>query len=408
MTRFADMTWPERALLLCGVLMFVVCCCGVLTADVLPVKPRDGTLALLGLCALPLLLSRKQYCVPALLLMTLPLLRVADAALLQRFDIRELGDQKAAVMNMLPPVLVTFTTLIILSSRVGRRFAVWSATTLILVIVASNLYEWLGYAHWSSIQNRVAGFHRHPNTGPTYALLCLGVLYALSPRFWTNLGLTLLAGIPTMLSISRSCTVIYFGVAGLYVLLNARRHARGLIIVALALPPVFSAWLATVQASATHGRIRPDEFTEGRLAAIYKFDVQGLKSQERGKDLADGWRAVWKSPVWGYGTGCAAGERWQPHNQIVALWLELGIGGVLIYLAQLLFALVLSARMGLRAGWCLLPLFLDIPCLHWLTDMPPYWFALAVAYHELVQHRIAFQVRDEAPEPPVWHLQSAH
>ncbi len=115
------------------------------------------------------------------------------------------------------------------------------------------------------------------------------------------------------------------------------------------------------------------------------------------KDLADGWAAVWLRPMWGYGTGCAAGERWQPHNQVVAIWLELGIFGVLIYALQLLVPTVMCAMGGFRQGWCLLPAFLDIPCLHWLPDMPMFWLSLAVCYAELFKHRVEFRVSDEAP-----------
>lgn len=391
------LTWPELALLLTGVLLLVVYNSGVLTAEVLPLKPRDGTLALLALCVVPLLLSRKQYCVPALLLLTIPLLRLADAALLRRFDMHELGNHNASVANLAAPVLITAAMLVIYSSRIGRRFAIWGSVALILVIVGSNLYEWLGYAKWSSIDNRIAGFHRHPNTGPTFCMFCLTILFTLNKRFWWNMLMVLLSGIPTMLSISRSCTMIYFGVTAIYIAVNARQHWRGLLLVALMMPPVFSAWLAAVEARATHGRIRPDEFTEGRLAAIYKFDLKGLKSQERGKDLADGWAAVWLRPTWGYGTGCAGGERWQPHNQVVALWLELGIFGVLIYVLQLLVPTVACAMGGFRQGWCLLPAFLDIPCLHWLPDMPMFWLALAVCYAELFKHRVEFRVNESEP-----------
>ena len=134
---------------------------------------------------------------------------------------------------------------------------------------------------------------------------------------------------------------------------------------------------------------------EGRFDAIYNLDVNGLKSAERGKDLEDGWEAVWRSPMWGYGPGATTGEVWQPHNQVVAIWLDIGILGLVLYAVQLLVPLGLCFANGFRGGYCLLPVFMDIPCQQWLVDMPCYWFALGVCYAELMPHRIALNFRGD-------------
>lgn len=377
--------------------MFVVYNCGVLTAEMLPVKPRDATVALIAISFAPLLFCRKQYCTAALALMTLPLLRLADAGFLQRYSIQELETHFAAVIKMAGPVMITGISILTYSSRIGRHWAIISAIGLILAITGSNLYEWMGYAKWSSIPGRMAGFHIHPNTGPTYCLLCLAILYTLNPRFWWNIMLTAVAAIPTALSISRSCCVLYFAVVAVYLALHFREHAKGLIILVCCAPPLIGTWFTIVESRASAGRLRHDEFIEGRFDAILRGDVEGLRSVERGKDLEDGWAAVQRQPVWGYGAGCATGERWQPHNQIVALWLELGVFGALIYVMQLLIPLVLCASQGFRNGWCLLPSFLNIPCLHWLVEMPPYWLALAVCYCALIRQRFEIRVSENAP-----------
>ena len=39
--------------------------------------------------------------------------------------------------------------------------------------------------------------------------------------------------------------------------------------------------------------------------------------------------------LWGHGTG-AGTSVWKPHNQIVSLWIDIGIPGVLLYIGSLL------------------------------------------------------------------------
>ncbi len=397
-----DLLLVERVMLAAGVLMFVVCNCGILTAEVLPVKPRDGTLAMLSICALMLCVCRKFYCLPWLGLLVLPLARLADAALLQRYTMTEMGDHLSGVINAASPLVVFCTILAVYSTRAGKLFAIWGCASLILTIASSTFYEWLGLGHWTSIPGRMAGFHLHPNTGPTYSILCLTIVYTLNKRFWINMSLSAITILPTMLSISRSCLLMYFAVVGAYVIFNFPKHYKGLLLIIALAPTLIGAWLAAVEASATHGRLRKDEFIEGRFDAVFQGDFEGLKSAERGKDLEDGWAAVQKQPLWGYGLGCACGAVWQPHNQLVSIWLEIGFLGVVAYLIQLMVPLLacLWRRFPGGGGWCLLPAFLNIPCQQWLLEMPPYLFALAVVYGEVFPHRVTLLFREPAVSEP--------
>ncbi len=391
--RSVPFTLAEKALLVSAVAMFVIYNCGILTVGMLPIKPRDGTLLLLGATILPLLFCRQRHCLPALAVMIIPIWRVYDALFLRRFEIKgEEGGHIVGVLQMAVPGIIAGVAILVYGTRVGRLFAIAASVGLIVVCVASDLYEWMGFAKYTIVPGRMAGFLEHPNTAPTYGIMCLTVLYTLNKRFWWNMFMSFLVAIPAVLSISRSCMMIYFATVAIYVVLNFRAHFKGLLITAAMVPPVFLAWVGAVEASASHGRIRHDEFTEGRFEAIYKFDIDGLKSAERAKDLQDGWDGVWASPAWGYGPGGSRGERWQPHNQIVALWLDLGVLGMAVYVIQLLWPLIVSAMRGFPGGYCLIPAFLNVPCQHWLVEMAPYWFVLAVAYAEIFVHRVEIRM----------------
>jgi hypothetical protein len=82
-----------------------------------------------------------------------------------------------------------------------------------------------------------------------------------------------------------------------------------------------------------------NEDVGSRLQAIYDLDFEKIKSPERAKDLQDGWEAVSRAIMFGHGTG-AGTNRWQPHNQFVSIWLDIGIFGV-VFFAGLLFTLAL-------------------------------------------------------------------
>ena len=85
-------------------------------AGVLPFKPRDYTLLTLAAAGVMVLLNKPSICPPAFLMLTVPLLRVLDAAFLQRFTITALGDHSVVVMSLLSNFLVTFTTVLLLST----------------------------------------------------------------------------------------------------------------------------------------------------------------------------------------------------------------------------------------------------------------------------------------------------
>lgn len=356
----------------------------------MPVKPRDYSLVLMGAIFFLLALGRPRFCLPAFALLLPPLLRVMDAAFLRRFDVSLLGDHSVFVMNLLSSWLVSFTAVAVLASPHWRRIAIWVAAAEIVFLNASIYYEAAGLAAFTRIPGRLSGFPVDPNDGPITTCLMLGVLFTLQPSFWKNLALTAFATPAIALTMSRSGMAIFAFMAGLYVLLNARRHFTGLVIIGILSVPLAVggvAWLAQRPGS---GPMK-DENTQSRMQAIYELDFEKLKSPERAKDLADGWEAVGQKPVFGHGTGSGTAW-WQPHNQFVAVWLDIGLPGVLLYAGALLTFTALCLFNRLQGVFCLIPVWLYIPCSQILMDAQQYWFCFAVAVSVLVPGRVALRM----------------
>ena len=68
-----------------------------------------------------------------------------------------------------------------------------------------------------------------------------------------------------------------------------------------------------------------------------------------------------------------------PHNEVVSLWVDLGLLGPILYCSMLGYLLWRSLRTGLRGFFCLIPVFFFIPFSQVLVELPSYWITAAVA-----------------------------
>lgn len=355
----------------------------------LPVKPRDYTLLMLAALFGLLAISRPKICLPSFILLTPPLMRVLDAAFLRRFDVNFLGEHSVFVMNLLSAWLVSFAAVALLASPHWRKIAYWLAAGTLIFVNLSIYYEAAGLAEFTRIPGRVSGFPVDPNDGPITTCLMLGICLTLQPAFWKNLALIAFATPAVALTMSRSGMAIFAFMVMIYILLNARRHFTGLVLITIACIPLAAGGVAML-AQRTGGGLVKDENTKARLQAIYELDFEKIKSPERAKDLADGWEAVGQKPLWGHGTG-AGTAWWQPHNQFVAVWLDIGLPGVLLFAGPLLLLTLLSAVNRMQGLFCLIPVWLFIPCSQVLLDAQQFWFCLGVAACVLIPGR--FSVR---------------
>lgn len=364
-----------------------------------PIKPRDFNAAL-GLVVIVLAcLNRPAFCLPGLALLTIPMLRFFDALVLQRYAPAEYADSAVFVLMLAGYLLVSLVAVFSLGASKGRQMAILVAALTIVTCAAANLYEWLGFAAFTRIPGRMAGWHIDPNESPIVMCLMLGILFTINGRYWWNLVLIGIAAVGIALTMSRSGMAVFAVMSGIYLILHLRERLIGMTIMGVLGIPLLIVCIGVLWASSDRQGILRNPDTAARMRAIYELDFEKLKSAERAKDLRDGWEAALKKPVLGYGVG-AGTLQWWPHNQLVTQWIDLGIIGVAHYIGALLVVSLVCALKRLRGGFCLLPVWLFIPCSQVLIETPAYWYAAAVACAVLFPKRYSIRLRGERSALP--------
>lgn len=345
-----------------------------------PLKPRDFNI-LLGVLTLVLLFfNGPRFCLPALALVTIPLARVLDAAFLQRYIQIEFGGQSVYVFMLAGYLVVTTAAVLSLSGSRGPQSAVLVAGIAIVVNSAMNLYEYLGFATYTRIVGRMSGFHIDPNHSPIIICLMLGILFTFNKRYWWNMALMFIGAVGVALTMSRSGMAVFACMSGIYILLHFREHKAAMLALAAGSIPLLAIGIGIMGATSTRQGLAKNEDTTGRMEAIFNGDFEKMKSPERAKDLADGWEAVTRRPISGYGTGAGdGGDTWQPHNMFVTQWIDLGLFGLLQYVGALLTITIMCVTKKFHGGFCLIPVWLFIPCSQVLMETPAYWYSFAVA-----------------------------
>ncbi|MBX7208732.1 MAG: O-antigen ligase family protein [Verrucomicrobiaceae bacterium] len=359
-----------------------------------PLKPRDFNIALTLVVLALLPFNRPRFSLPALALLTLPLGRVLDAAFLRRYVQIEFGAHSVYALMLVGYLIISIAAVLSLATSKGRQTAILVAAAAIVVNSAMNLYEYLGFASFTRITGRMAGFHIDPNHSPIIMCLMLGILYTVNTRYWWNMALALVAAVGIALTMSRSGMAVFAGMTALYVLLHFREHKAGMITLAAVAVPLLAVGIGILGATSTKQGLHKNEDTAGRMEAIFSGDFEKVKSPERAKDLADGWEAVTRRPITGYGTGAGdGGDTWQPHNMFVTQWIDMGLFGLLQFAFALLATTAMCMAKKFRGGFCLMPVWLFIPCSQVLMETPAYWYCFAVAAMVVFPRRYSLSLR---------------
>jgi O-antigen ligase len=401
---FADATLPKTPEPFLQRLIIWVCgtILGLLAADVViglynvglsPLKPSLFTLAAVASCVGLSLLSGIKFAPVSFLILLLPSVRLFDAALLSR-SVTTLQGQVG--MDHLRVMLVIVATLAVLSTDPGMRAVRWAAILSMVMTTGSEIAEMMGLAKFTSIDGRYAGFNSHPNFPPVLLCEMLGICFALCRNFKFNCVLIALAFVGVALTYGRSGFVVLVLMAGVYILMNARKNLPFLALMAAICIPAAGVGFAILQSQTEQGIVK-DKNTSERLEAIYELDFEKLKSPERAKDLADAWEGVMQKPLLGHGTG-VSGVLWAPHNEYVSLWLEMGIPGLLLFVGTLGLMVFRSITTGGRAGYLLFAIIAYTPAGQGRIEMPHYYLALATAAFILwpERYRIALTSPDKS------------
>ena len=254
------------------------------------------------------------------------------------------------------------------------------------------------YADWSVIGGRPAGFVAQPNEAIIVVCLMLGIVLTLNKGFWSNALMIAISAVGVGLTLSRSGLVVFALMVMLWLVTNLRQHTvKILIIVGISVPAVIAGF-AVLEHMASSRNFGTDTNAKDRVAAItgiFTGNTDKMESSERSKDLQDGWEGVTDAPIFGHGTGCAS-SHWQPHNQWIAIWLDIGVGGLILYAGTLLFLTVRSLLAGGRGIFALVPLWLFSVFSQNLVEMASYWLCAGVAASVVTTSRFRLALRNEA------------
>jgi O-antigen ligase len=357
-----------------------------------PIKPRDLTLGLAAVLGVLIWMHRPAFSPLALALLILPTLRVVDCAVLKRFTHEALGDHSYLVFGLSLVLLVSVMAVLCMATEHGRRIALWTAIAVILIDTGSLVYESMGYGKYTSIPGRVSGFLRQPNDAIIVMCLMLGVVFTLNKKFWLNAALIAVAAVGVVLTLSRSGMLVFAAMLAVFVLFNLKDHGGKILLVAAISVPLAAAGLAWFIHTATSASFGTDANIKNRIEAIFGGSTDKMASDERMKDLHDGWEAVTDSPLFGHGTGCAS-SMWQPHNQWVAIWLDIGVVGPVLYGLTLLTLTALCLFKKGEGIYLIIPLWMFSVFSQNLVEMAVYWFTASVAAHELSSARFRLVVK---------------
>lgn len=347
---------------------------GSYDAGISPIKPIFFTLGSVFLCISVSLVNKPRVCLAVLGVALLPAVRLFDAAVLRRFDS---SHQDQIAMDLMRMMLVFIAMAAVFSTEKWQKTALWAAVSAMLLTTGSEIYEMLGFAKFSSIPGRYAGFNSHPNFPPVLLCEMLGIIFALSKNFRFNCLMIAVAVPGVALTYGRSGMLVLALLCGAYVLLNARRNFGFLLIVTAIAIQLLGIGVAVLQNSTQHG-VMKDKNTADRLEAIYNLDFDKLKSPERAKDLNDAWEAAQKKPIFGHGTGIS-GTLYAPHNEYVSLWLEMGIPGMILFVGTWLWLVMRSVLTGGKAGYLLFALLAFTPVGQGRIEVPHFSLAMIVA-----------------------------
>lgn len=361
---------------------------GSYNAGISPIKPSLFTFGSVFFCIGVALFNKPKLCLATLGIALLPTVRFFDAAVLRRF---ESSFQDQITMDLARMMMVLVAMIAVLSTEKWQKTALWAAVCAMLLTTGSEIYEMLGYATFTSIPGRYAGFNSHPNFPPVLLCEMLGIVFALSKNFKFNCLMIAVAVPGVGLTYGRSGMIVLALVCGAYVLLNARRNMGFLIVVAAVCLPLLGVGMALLQ-SGTQKGVMKDKNTADRLEAIYNLDFEKLKSPERVKDVSDAWEAVQRKPVFGHGTGIS-GTQYAPHNEYVSLWLEMGIPGLILFVGTWLWLITRSVMTGGKAGYLVFALLAYTPVGQGRMEVPHFSLAMVTAACVLWPKRYGFTMR---------------
>ena len=264
-----------------------------------------------------------------------------------------------------------------------------SAALVVSICSLTNIAEWFGVHQFTIVLGRAAGFHGDPNNASIAIVLALAVFLTFSKNIWLSFGLIALSFVAVAITLSRSGIIAEILVSASFLIVSYRKKPAAVVqAVAITVPIVIIGIVYMI--SNMSSEVLRESDIQDRLGALMGKDSEKMASGERMKDLTDGLHAVRDRPVFGYGVG-AGTEKWQPHNQVISIWLDGGIvlGGLYLLILGAMTVKVIASR-G-KGGLCLLAVLIFIPFSQLLHTSLAYWTTCIIVINLTSTRFIALQ-----------------
>jgi hypothetical protein len=285
-------------------------------------------------------------------------------------------------------VVITFATASVIALRPDLRQTVAAAAfAVVAVATALNLFELFVQNNvWSVAPGRSAGFYVNPNiSGEALVGYGLAFLFARSKRLGlVELILLGMVAVGTFATFSRAGILAGLVLLTTAVILRAERKQVPRIIVGSAIVCLVVFGFASFVVESLS--LSDDALT--RIASMVEAGGVGDYGEDRGAAALASLDLALESPLAGAGVGTISQMPEGPHNMFLAVLLEYGIGGLLLYATIIVRLLLLSRRAGrlqsaeilLFVGWLVIFSFASHNLLGNPATMPVFAIALAHAF----------------------------
>jgi O-Antigen ligase len=285
-------------------------------------------------------------------------------------------------------VLLVFVVTSVVALRADLEQALTIAAFVIVAVGATlNLYELLVANNvWSTAPGRSAGFYINPNSS-SEALLGYGLIF-LTARIGklkiVDLILSALVVVGVCATFSRA------GILASLVLLPAaalmrvqRASVPGLVVGAVAMSLLAFAFFSYV---VSHLDLSKD--ATKRIESLFEEGGVGDYERDRGGAASAALDVIAEYPVFGAGVRSAGELPEGPHNMFLAMMVDYGIGGLIVYLVVII-RLILIARHADRSlsatvlafvAWLVIFSLSSHNMLEYSPTIPFMGFALARAF----------------------------
>jgi hypothetical protein len=295
--------------------------------------------------------------------------------------------ERSAYTSQIANALVfVVASVLALRADLDRTLAI-AAFVIVAVGAALNLYElFLQNNVWSTAPGRSAGFYVNPNIS-SEALLGYGLAFLTArigkPRI-VDLAMTALVVAGVFATFSRTGILASLVLLTAAALMRVQRESAPRIVVGA----VAISLLAYAFASYVVRNVDLSEDATVRISSLIEAWGVGDYREDRGLTALASLELAMENPLVGAGVGTIYEMPEGPHNMFIAMMVDYGIVGLIVYLVIIIRLILFARRAGrdvsgtvlVYVAWLIIFSFTSHNLLGETANIPLMGFALARAY----------------------------